>query len=259
MSFNCCGLRIGIRATRPGFLGMIENRLPPGLKPTRTPVVDRMYSVVIGGPASRRGLHRMNLLYVNATRLVRECELEPVVESLEVDLRRSIAHWAPRLVFIHAGVVGWRGRAIVIPGHSMSGKSTLVAALVRAGATYYSDEYAVLDHRGRVFPFAKPLSVREPGSYKSTDHPVEQFGGHAGREPLPVALVIVTRYAEGARWRPRRLRPSEAALALLRHGVAARRDPARVMKALRHCVADAEALRGARGEATEMAQKILSL
>ena len=105
ISFNCCGLRIGIRANRPGFLGMIENRLPPGIKPTRTQVVDRMYSIVLGGPASQRGLHLMNLLYVNAARLIRERELDPVVETLEVDLRRSIAHWAPRLVFINSGVV----------------------------------------------------------------------------------------------------------------------------------------------------------
>ena len=43
-------------------------------------------------------------------------------------------------------IVTWgRGRAIVIPGRTFSGKSTLVAELVRAGATYYSDEYAVED------------------------------------------------------------------------------------------------------------------
>jgi hypothetical protein len=31
-----------------------------------------------------------------------------------------------------------------------------VAELVRAGATYYSDEFAVLDSRGRVHPFPRP-------------------------------------------------------------------------------------------------------
>jgi hypothetical protein len=33
---------------------------------------------------------------------------------------------------------------------SYSGKTTLVSELIRAGATYYSDEYAVIDERGRV-------------------------------------------------------------------------------------------------------------
>ncbi len=42
-----------------------------------------------------------------------------------------VADNSRELVFVHAGVVGWGGRAIVIPGRSFSGKTTLVAALVR--------------------------------------------------------------------------------------------------------------------------------
>ena len=72
-----------------------------------------------------------------------------------------IAEVARNRVFVHAGVVGWKGRAIVIPGRSYSGKSTLVSELIRAGAAYYSDEYAVFDSRGRVYPFAKPLEMRD--------------------------------------------------------------------------------------------------
>ncbi len=33
----------------------------------------------------------------------------------------------------------------------MTGKTTLVKAMVEAGATYYSDEFAVLDKEGLVF------------------------------------------------------------------------------------------------------------
>jgi len=71
-------------------------------------------------------------------------------------------------------VVAWRGRAILLPGRSYVGKSTLVMELVRAGAVYYSDEYAVLDARGRVHPFAQPVALREPdgGTLCTT-----QFGG----------------------------------------------------------------------------------
>ena len=64
---------------------------------------------------------------------------------------------------MHAGVVGWNGRALLLPGRTLSGKTTLVAELLRAGATYYSDELAVLDARGRVHPFPKPLAIREKG------------------------------------------------------------------------------------------------
>src|ERR687894_479249 len=50
-------------------------------------------------------------------------------------------------------VVARGGRALVRPGPSLSGKTTLVAALVRSGAAYLSDEFAVLDPEGRVHPY----------------------------------------------------------------------------------------------------------
>jgi len=83
-----------------------------------------------------------------------------VFEAFETDLQLYVAEMAPRRLFVHAGVVGWRGQAIIIPGRTFTGKTTLVAALVKAGATYYSDEYAVLDVRGRVHPYARPLGIR---------------------------------------------------------------------------------------------------
>ncbi len=38
----------------------------------------------------------------------------------------------------------------MIVGRPQSGTSTLVAELLRAGASYYSDQYAVLDREGRI-------------------------------------------------------------------------------------------------------------
>ena len=85
------------------------------------------------------------------------------MESLESDMQRFVAEMAHRRVFVHAGVVGWQGKAIIIPGRTFTGKTTMVAELVRAGATYYSDEYAVFDLQGRVHPYARPLGMRETG------------------------------------------------------------------------------------------------
>ena len=106
-----------------------------------------------------------------------------------------VAEEARRGVFVHAGVVGWKGRALVLPGKSGAGKTTLVAELIRAGATYYSDEYAVLDERGRVHPYARPLAVRVDGRRQRRRYPgvVRRPPGHtpaarrAGRrEPLSI-------------------------------------------------------------------------
>src|SRR5512144_1671386 len=112
-------------------------------------------------------------------------DLQIALEVLDARLRAHIALQAPDHIFVHAGVVGYAGRAIVIPGLSFSGKTTLVTELVRVGATYYSDEFAVLDDAGLVHPYPKPLSIRS-GGISQVDHAVEAIGGTAGVEPLPI-------------------------------------------------------------------------
>src|SRR5207249_4859741 len=159
--FVAYGVRIGIRTNDPEILDEVGDALPPGWKPARSPVVERLYSVVGGGV--RANGRSYSTLYADAARLVRTPDLPRLLHELESDLSLYVATEARRRVFVHAGVVGWRGKAILLPGSSLSGKSTLVAELVRAGATYYSDEYAVLDAQGRVFPFARPLSMRAGG------------------------------------------------------------------------------------------------
>ena len=159
---------------------------------------------------------------------------------------------------VHAGVVGWRGRAIVIPGRGLSGKTTLVAALVRAGARYYSDELAVLDRRGRVHPRPIPLKLREPGGeLAGTMHPVETLGGRPGVRPLPVGVVILTRFRPGAPWRPRRASSGRAILGLLRLAVTQHGEEPGVLAILRTVVDGALVLQGARGEAAEVVPALL--
>src|SRR5262249_10896677 len=159
------GVKIGIRANKREWLTRVLHHLPSEYEVVSTPTVDRMYSLIIGGPARRSGVRRLNLLYGDHQRLARSANVDEVFDRVESDLRLFVAELARNRIFVHAGVVGWKGKAIVIPGPSYSGKSTIVAALVRAGASYYSDEYAVFDARGRVHPFAKDLEMRDNGSF----------------------------------------------------------------------------------------------
>src|SRR4029077_6709070 len=87
-----------------------------------------------------------------------------------------VAERAPDHLFVHAGVVGWDGGAIVMPGASFAGKTTLVQAWLGAGATYYSDEFAVLDRTGRVHPFTRPLSIRDRATASTRRVPVAALG-----------------------------------------------------------------------------------
>jgi hypothetical protein len=237
------------------MLARMVDLLPPGCRPSRASRVDRLYSLVAGGNANGLGLRRFSLLYADAMRVARSLEIDEVLCALESDVQLYVAAGARRRLFVHAGVVGWRGRAIVMPGQSMSGKSTLVAALLEAGATYYSDEYAVFDDRGRVHPYPKALSLRDGSGAGRLKAPSPELG--RGAEPLPLGLVAVTRYHAGARWRPLPLSPGRAGIELLAHTVAARRQPARTLSVLSRALADSVALKGARGEAADVADAVI--
>jgi hypothetical protein len=260
------GLDIGFRANDESVLERLVERLPHGWTPTERSTVDRLFSIAVGGLRSRGQRFRRpgapranNTLYSNAGQVVRTRDMEGLLERFESVARVYVAEHAKRRVFVHAGVVAVGGRAILVPGRSMSGKTTLTAELVRAGATYYSDEYAVIDARGRVHPFIKPLSMRENGSVRQVERPVEELGGRTGTRPIPVGAVVVTEFADRARWRPRVLTHGQAVLELLNHTVPARNDPPRILEALQHAAADATAIKTRRGEASDVVRAVLDL
>lgn len=258
IAFTAYGVSVGVRVSDPRVLDRVRTLLPPGWKPAGKPTVRRLYSLIVGGPTSRPGVHRFNLLYADAAPLVRTHDLEEALERLELDQEQYIADQAQRHTFVHAGVVGWNGQAIVIPGRSGSGKSSLVKALVQAGASYYSDEFAVLDERGRVHPYPIPLAMRpDRDGATSMKYRAEALGGVAGVGPLPVGLVLLTRYVSGTRFRPHPVSAGRAVLGLLAHTLPARRRPGRVLDALTQAVSQALVLRGTRGAAEETARHIL--
>ncbi|HEY6231421.1 MAG TPA: hypothetical protein VIW64_09155 [Pyrinomonadaceae bacterium] len=251
------GVRIGIRSNDAAALERVRRHLPSEWQTTTSCLVDRVYSILVGNPDSRATAKRLHSVYGDEARLARSPDLDSVFEIFESDLRLFVAELATHRVFVHAGVVGWKGQGIVIPGRSYSGKSTLVAELVRAGATYYSDEYAVFDARGRVHPFSKPIELREEGKYEQRKVTATELGGRHGTKPLPVGLVLMTRFERGARWRPRTLTPGKGVLELLFNTVSARRSPERALATLRVVATNASLLKGVRGNATEVVDALL--
>jgi len=141
----------------------------------------------------------------------------------------------------------------------MTGKTSLVAALLQLGAEYYSDEYAVLDMKGRVHPFAKPLSIRQPGQLPAARLGAETFGARTGTKSLPIAVILDTYFHEGSRWRPKTVSRGMGVLSLLGNTITARIRPARNMPVLRQAVSNAVVLKGVRGEAEATARDLLAL
>lgn len=251
------GVRIGVRSNEAAALDRACEYLPAGWQYSSTPIVDRVYSIMAGSTGPRANGRRFSVLYGDDLRIARATNLQDVFERLESDVRLFVGEYTRHRVFVHAGVVGWKGKAIVIPGRSYSGKSTLVAALVRAGATYYSDEYAVFDAKGRVHPFAKPLEIRAEGEYRQARITVGELGGKSGKKPLPVGLVLMTGYKRGATWRPRKLSPGKGMLELLFNTVSARRSPEKALSTLRQVTSKAEVLKGVRGDTSAIVDALL--
>lgn len=172
-------------------------------------------------------------------------------------LRLEIAEFAHDRVFIHAGVVGWRGHAIVIPGTSFSGKSTLTAELVKAGAEYYSDEYAVAGADGTISPFPRHISMRYFGGTREKDVSIEALGGKQGTANIPVGMVLFTSFTRKAVWEPEQMSVGSGIMELIPNTLTIHRDPAFSLKVLDLVARRAIIVKSMRGDAKKFAKLLL--
>jgi len=186
-------------------------------------------------------------------------DIASLARTLNTMVRIHVAEKAVGWVFIHAGVVGYRDKAIVLPAMSHQGKTTLVAELIKCGAEYFSDEYAVLDEQGSVHPFERPLSVRKQRSEVSVDVPVEQFGARSGTRPIPVGMVILTGYDADAGWDPKTVSLGEGILETLPQVISINFNTEFALKVLNTAYSRAIILKSLRGDAHGAARSILSL
>lgn len=250
IAFEAFGVRVQISVSPPDGIARMRSLLPPGWRPCPSSNVQKRFAI-------RPDAAGNYVLFRDERPFISHLDIDLAFELLEAQVRAYIALHAPDRIFVHAGVVAYGGHAMVIPGLSFSGKTTLVAALIRAGATYYSDEYAPLDEHGRVHPYPKPLSLRDHRQVQH-DHDIESLGGVAGEQPLPIRLVVATTYSPGALWAPRRLSAGEGVLALLSHTVPAQTRAEQVMRYLTRSVPGATLIESPRGEADELAPLLLS-
>lgn len=261
--FVAYGLRIGLRADSRALLDALGQDpagipLPFGWRVVGDHEPDAPVSVryeLLTGAS--RGACPSYRVYAGVNLVADVRRLKDAARALAAHAELLVAECAPEYLFVHAGVVGWEGHAVVMPGVSFAGKTTLVQAWLEAGATYYSDEFAVLDRDGRVHPFARPLAIRDGSTALTRRVPVAALGAETGTTPLPIGLILVTAYRAGACWRPRRLTAARTLLALMRHTVAARGTPAHSMPILKQAVSSGMAFASLRGEARPLVSAVL--
>ena len=257
LAIESFGVKLKIFCAREDILNEIEKRiekiLPKGFYQDISPrAATHSFSV-------RQNREYEFVLFKGKQKVEFGNEKEIFLKYFDWQLRLTIAEFAVDRVFLHAGVVAWKGKAIIIPAKSFGGKTTLVKELTKIGAQYYSDEYAVLDKEGFVHPFPKMLSVRvSAGDYKQTDFPVETFGGVQGTEALPVAMILITEFEKGAKWQPEILSAGFGVMEMLSHTIPIRYNPKFSLKVLNNTANRAIIVKTKRGEANDFALKLLS-
>ena len=255
VAFQAFGVRVGIRVSDPLFLRALLWRVPAGWTRLQSGEVDRLYSVVTP-LIHRRNVRHLCVLYGDHTRLRRTERIEDLLDYFESDLDLHIAANSEDQLFIHAGAVRWKGHIILIPGRSHTGKTTLVAEFLKSGAAYYSDDFAAVDHAGYLHAYPRDLSVRTQSNTSKRVRP-EEFGA-ARAQPGPISFVLLTEYAEGARWSPHPLSRGQGMLRLLENTPSVRRQPGLALAVLEKAVESAEIHQGYRGDQQQTVQEVLN-
>lgn len=167
----------------------------------------------------------------------------------------TVVERLPDLVAIHAGAVAFDERVVLLPGSTQTGKTHLVTALLSAGATYLSDEFALIDDLGLVHPYPRMLALREDGGIRRAG--ADEFGELASHGPLSAAGLAVLTYDAGVRGLDAdQANASEAWMHLVEHCICARRRPAEAFASTTFVAKASAAVAGRRGEAESVVQEL---
>lgn len=191
---------------------------------------------------------RDDQLYDNGTYWTTVTNDEQLCLRLQQATQMRLTWSAEKVLFLHCGVVKVEQKAWLFPGDSKAGKSTLVHALCERGAVFYSDEYAVLDRSGLVYPYPRPLWIRVTHKKRRSIEP-GSLGWTRDLKPVPVSRVYLCPYSKLGAVELRKLSIEEA---VEECSVFLRCSPSRRSEAhewLATALATAELAQGRRGEA----------
>ena len=113
-------------------------------------------------PPGLRRYYRPQVLFFQDGR----SQFQPYPQGLapplfEWGLNWCISKQAHQYLIVHSAVVERGGRALLLPAHPGSGKSTLTAGLVHRGFRLLSDEHALIrPEDGRIVPVPRPIALK---------------------------------------------------------------------------------------------------
>jgi hypothetical protein len=178
------------------------------------------------------------------------------------DLIRWIDDWIvgrlTNLRAVHAGAVQLGDRVLLLPGRTHSGKSSMVEELLRRGAIYLSDEYALIDAEGRAHAYPRPLLVRNGGTKQIPLLP-QDCNAPVARQPAPIGWILELEYSDTEGWNVVAVPRSLGSLILLRHTPHVLADCPDLLNNFQRAAADAECYTGCRMDVAAAADEILRL
>ena len=176
--------------------------------------------------------HRLSL---SGETLAESPDIRDVLHRLSWHVNTTAMRTCTDLLVVHAGAVATpTGSGVMLPGRSGSGKTSLVAALVRAGWGYLSDEAGAIDPvTRRLCPYPRELSIK-PGMFEDFADRVEPDQGFpiSSREwlvapetlradplggPSDVDVIVFLEPDPGAPTRVTPLSPARSVAALMEH------------------------------------------
>ncbi len=159
---------------------------------------------------------------------------------------------------VHAGAVLWRERVLLFPGATHAGKSSMVAELLRRGANYFSDEFALIDPEGNVHPYPRPLLLRN-GRPTQTPVLAGELNAQVGDGPARIGCILALEYQPASCWNVAPIPQGDAVMTLLKntpHHLAEFPDMVAVFQ---KAVAGVACYSGSRAEVVPAVDQILSL
>jgi len=239
----------------PETLGTIQRYLLPWLPRTSGPCpkADLCFSI------TRQAVPGHCEVRLNDRVIAASEALPYLLNVIQQAVDNHMIHHLDRKAVVHAGCVAYRGRAIVLPGSSGAGKSRIVQELLRQGADYCSDEYAIVDALGNIHPYPRALMIRKEGDEQ---YPMlaTEMNATVRSQPAPVGLFLFLRYDANAKSLDiAPLDRSEALIRLLQNSPQVLAETPEVLELLKAGVSRGHCYAGVRGDAAEAAAAILRM